>query len=72
VLERFLPDYRRGLERLTLDRLTKGGMTMTAIEEARGYLLSFEMIEKLTLDQVRNWYQIDEYIEAQRAKRRRV
>lgn len=56
LLRRFLPDYRRALERHTLDRWTNGHLTLNAEQEARGYLLVMKMIEDLTLDELKRWY----------------
>jgi hypothetical protein len=60
VLRRFLPDYRRGLERHTLDSWLNGKLDISTAGEIRGQLLTLAQIEELSIDSVRYFYRVGE------------
>ena len=56
LLTRYLPEFRRGLERQTLNGWMAGMLSLANEQEARGYLLTAHMIENLSLDHLRVFY----------------
>ena len=56
---KYLPDFRRALERQTMDRWIGGGLSLAFEQEARGYLLAINLLENGGLDDVRQFYGMD-------------
>jgi len=56
LLERYLPDFRAALERNALNAWLGGNLSLTAEQEARGYILTTHLLENLRVDQVREFY----------------
>jgi len=56
LLTRYLPDFRRGLERQTINGWMAGLLSLANEQEARGYLLTAHMIENLSLEHLRVFY----------------
>lgn len=59
VMQHYLPDFRTALERQTVDAWMNGRTTLKDEQEARGYLLTIALIERLNLDQVRVFYGLE-------------
>lgn len=56
LLERYMPDFRSALERDTLNAWLAGNLTLQGEQDARGLIHCSQMIENLSLDQVRAFY----------------
>jgi len=57
-MEQYLPAFRRTLERQTLQAWLRGNLTLQVEQDARGLIHCTEMIEGLSLDQVRAFYNL--------------
>lgn len=66
LLERYLPDFKQGLERDTLNAWLAGNLKLTGEADARGILHCIEMIVGLSLDQVRVFYGMYSFEEEKR------
>lgn len=56
VLQRFLPHFRGSLQQGVINSWLAGSLSLQVEDEARGYIKSLQMIEDLTLDQMRIFY----------------
>lgn len=59
VMERYLPAFRRALERQTLDTWLAGKLSLQVEQDARGLIHCAQMIEGLGLDHVRVFYGLE-------------
>ena len=60
LLERFLPDFRRALERDAVGGWLNNRLSLIAEQEVRGRLLAFNEIEQLSLGAMRVFYGLPE------------
>lgn len=58
LLERYLPDYRQALEQELLRNFVGGGLSLPDEQLTRGRLMAAHILENLTLDQIRGFYDL--------------
>lgn len=58
LFERYLPDFRAGLERQVLDGWLTGNVPVQQMDIYKGHLLGAHLIETLTFDRLQEFYGI--------------
>lgn len=59
VFERYLPDFRAGLERQVLDGWLVGQVPVAQLDIFKGHLLGAHQMEALTFDALREFYGVN-------------
>lgn len=70
LLRHFLPDYRKGMIGATVANWVAGRLSLNAEQEARGYILTLDLFETLTVDKIRTFYGLMTFERQAEAERR--
>lgn len=57
-MERYLPDYRQAVEQELIRSFVGGGISLQAEQLTRGRLMAAHLVETLSLDQIRGFYDL--------------